>query len=445
MVPPYKLKVLLLGGPNPLNDIEVLLKEGVLPQNIYSVESNRKCFNEALISIKESRLPVKMYNGELSEFLRCDRQLFDIFYFDACGSFCDGKPNTLDPLLELLISNRLSSLCSVITNFAEVKEKKDNYAGMMASYFMGRYNDHPCFEVSEGFDPAAECYDGNDTKKLILNHFDHFYSEFITRLLIDFSRFLIPNARALSFSYLRDQMINFKKLKELFKYQYKEPPVNSAKNVSMDRFLKEYPDWDLVPDAYPLYTFMKNMPKLCEDTGFFTKILNIEINKQRLGSVLPLATFLNAIVEGNWKFATNKFLESIVGIWYDSDGGLFCDVPLSNLLVNSHLGAMGYPFHPNTRKMKRYSYIAKKTRMFTDYFIFDRCTEYFEWFPSIEMTSEFLSDPRNQLLARCMLDRLGRYDFSSTSHPFRGSAMFSFNKLPCAKAYDIPKRISVET
>ena len=444
---PEELKVLLLGGPSPLNDIKLLIDEGVLPQNIYTVESNYNLYKESLNELKKNYASVHVYNGELSEFLRINTNVFDIFYFDACGSFCQGKPNTLNPIIEVLANDRLNSLSVLITNFAEVKSNINDYAGIIASFFMGRYNDYPNDAWSLGIDPLDLSFGGKELKKIVFDNFDMFYSDFITRFIMDLTRNLIPNSKALSHKFIFEKVLDKEKVKNLTTNAYKDEIFEINKELNPDDMLKEFiescPHYLLSPISYPLYTFFKNIPNLCEDKSFYTKLMNIEINNKNLLQITALASHLDAIFEGHWEFVNKEYLKYIAGIWFDSRGGIFCDVPLPNLLINSHLGVLGKPFHINTRKMKRLTYKAKETKMFLDVFVLDKCNEYFDWFPSLELTDSFMQDIRNQILARSMLDRMSWYDWSSSSHPFHGSALAGLGETPSSGSYEVPDRETI--
>ena len=432
------LKVLFLCGPNPLNDIEVFVKHGILPQNIFAVESNKSLYQQALTSISGQLMNVKMYNGELSEFLKSSNEKFDIVYFDACSPFCNRSPDTLKPILELFVNNRLTPLSALITNFSEVKDKKDYFAGLMASYFSPRYNDYPFSDEIEDVDPEIYKADPSGLKKIVLDHVSLFYSDFITRLIVDLGRFLIPTARALTFKGIRENMLNEKEIAFLMREKAYKDTV-----LSEGRSFDDLMDWELNPSGYPLYCFVKNIPELTNDSSFFNSFSQFKINGKDIRELLPVASLLNSILEGHWGLVSKQFLSSIVNIWFDYRPKYFCDFPLPNLLINSHLGALGGPYHLNTRKMLRATYTAKKTKMYMDYFPLDACTEFYNWLPSIDMTKRFFEDIRMQLIARSMIDRLGRYDWRSTSHPFRGSALFGLGEIEIAKEYEIPERIEL--
>src|SRR5262245_10979385 len=121
-----QLSVLFLAGPKPSEDIALLIKLGVLPQNIWAIERNGKTFEKAVADIKASGYRVKVHHGNLQEFFEIVPQQFDIVYFDACSPFFGGSPNSFPVLRELFLNQRLSPLSVLITNFSEANADKEH-------------------------------------------------------------------------------------------------------------------------------------------------------------------------------------------------------------------------------------------------------------------------------------------------------------------------------
>lgn len=64
-----ELKVLYLSGPEPSNDIEILCNNGIILENIWAIESDKKIYKEALKSLIENKIHIKLHRGSLAEFL----------------------------------------------------------------------------------------------------------------------------------------------------------------------------------------------------------------------------------------------------------------------------------------------------------------------------------------------------------------------------------------
>jgi hypothetical protein len=114
---PSELRLIYLCGPEPLNDLRVLLELGVNPHNVWGVESNETAFRAALAELANARLPVKLHKGTLTEFFERVHETFDIAYLDTTGPILGGKPTALSPTMELLRAARLEPLSVLITKF----------------------------------------------------------------------------------------------------------------------------------------------------------------------------------------------------------------------------------------------------------------------------------------------------------------------------------------
>ena len=202
------LRVLYLCGPSPENDLSVFLDCGIIPGNIWAIESKDSNFRSALKKTKEMGMGIKLHRGELAQFFRQVPTIFDIVYLDVCGRFMGGKPNTLAPLLDALTFQRLAPLSALITNYSEVKPDAINqYAALTAAYFMARYRSVPNVLWETELDPAVLAYDGEPLRKFCAKNIEPFYSDFITRFTVDIARYIIPNCRALSVNAMFDSLI----------------------------------------------------------------------------------------------------------------------------------------------------------------------------------------------------------------------------------------------
>ena len=116
---PSDLNVCYLGGNNPINDLEVLVDSGVLPQNVWAVENDTKTFESAREAIRRSRFRnVRLFKGDILKFLKDYEGNFDIIYFDACGTLPSANQNTLKFIGYVFRYNKLTSPGALITNFS---------------------------------------------------------------------------------------------------------------------------------------------------------------------------------------------------------------------------------------------------------------------------------------------------------------------------------------
>jgi methylase of polypeptide subunit release factors len=435
---PSDLKVIYLCGPEPLNDLSVLLRLGVNPHNVWGVESNEAAYQLALAQIAKSGIPVKLHKGTLSSFFERVQETFDIAYLDTTGPVLGGSPLALAPTLEVFRASRLAPLSVLITNFAEVpKPDAQRYTGVFTDYFRFRYHDMPR-AVGNKVDPAVTPFEAEYMAKVVKKNLRSVYSEFITRLIIDLGRYWIPSARG--FCILQRQYMSEVKLAQ----SVEQAAYSMGKQEgTFEALVASLGDTLLSPGAYPLISFLRAMEQrnasepLIQHLGgmqFFGKTA-VELNR--------VVALLDKIVEGHWKIASEELLRAIAFPWFDYDGssGAFsCDLPFPNLLVHSLLGVYGRPYFYSSRDSIRGRYTAKATEMFTDLYVLDQCRYYFDWLPTVHQLPDRFKSHAFQVLARCIMDRIWSSDCSPDTHPFRGSSVAGFHELKGALFHSLPAR-----
>ena len=436
----HDLRVLYLSGPEPLNDLEEMLAHGISPHNVWAVEGGHREFAAALQQLRASGTSLKIHPGGLAEFLDSYNSTFDIIYLDACGPFVCGKPNTLNPLLSLLLQTRLEPLSVLITSFAELPvEQVDRYAKLMTSYFRFRHRDLPKGFWESGLDPAICAVDARALEAFIREHPGPFYSDFITRMIVDLARSWFPNCRALAnkdiatgHAAARDQLN-----RALAAAEHEPNPA-----CPLEDWVRTAGDLVLNPSGYPILSFLRALKKLEPTDPLVGQLGNLKVKGQEAHRLIAVASLLEKVVEGHWGILSDILLRAIKLSWFDSGNHFSCDVPLPNLLINSLLGIYGRPYYPNPRATKRLSYKAKETTMYTDLLTMDQCRYFFDWFPLVQAAPDRFRSVPFQIIARCILDRMGRADWTSESHPLRGSAVAGFREIPAAEFYDFaPRRL----
>ena len=198
---PGTLKVLYLCGPEPLNDLKILLDAGINPHNVWAVTASEEDHAAAVKATTRSCIPLKIHRGSPAEFFDQFNESFDIIYVDACGPLCGGKPNTLDPIVNIFQRERLRSPGVLITNFCQPPTDgvaRDRILDLVTAYFAPRYRDLPQFAHRDGPDPAESSYEPEPLRSFAGERLDDFYSDFITRFIVDLAMNIIPSWRALS-------------------------------------------------------------------------------------------------------------------------------------------------------------------------------------------------------------------------------------------------------
>lgn len=331
------LKVLYLCGPEPMNDLTVLTALGVNPNNVWAVESGREEFKQAIRQVAESGTAVKVHHGNLGEFFEHFPETFDLVYYDACGPFAGGKPNTLDPILRLFAGARLEPLSALITNFSDIPgEKADRFAQLIGAYFRYRYRDLPKEFWGSGLDPAICQADDRELVAFIKSNPAPFYSDFITRLLTDLARYWIPNCRALCIRSVFDAFLASKKQVAKTLEAARNNPTAAP---TFDDWIRSAGDMILSPSTYPLLSFFNTLKAQTPPDPLVHQLEKLRVSGQEAGQYIAHASMLDHVVEGHWECLSEHMLNAIRQAWFDRDGRFSCDTPMPNLLINSLLGA----------------------------------------------------------------------------------------------------------
>ena len=114
-----ELNVCYLGGENPINDLTVLVDNGVLPQNVWTVEKNVAAFMKAEEAISRAKLRnVRSFKGNILDFMEDYIGTFDIIYLDTLSTLPAVKEKTLKIIGYVFRYNKLTSPGALITNFS---------------------------------------------------------------------------------------------------------------------------------------------------------------------------------------------------------------------------------------------------------------------------------------------------------------------------------------
>ena len=228
---------------------------------------------------------------------------------------------------------------------------------------------------------------------------------------------------------------------------YKRQAISKATHepnapVSLNEWFKAVGDAVVAPSNYPLYSFINTLKKTNGDK-LANQLLNSTVNGKKIAELIGFATFSDRVIEGHWDLLSRDFQKAIRLSWFDSKFPFTCDAPMPNLVVNALIGVYGAPAFVNTRRSQRLRYTAKTNEMFCDLFVFDQCRYFFDWLPTLETFESRFSSIEFQVLARCIMDRIGRHNWSSDVHTLRGAAVASYEEVPSAGFFDFSARETV--
>ncbi|MBW9088155.1 class I SAM-dependent methyltransferase [Rhizobium wenxiniae] len=215
---PDEITIAYLAGPEPQNDLGVLLELGVRPENIWAFEVEEKVASQGLAILRELKARgVKFIPASIEDYFIGTPRRFDIVYFDACGPFPSRSSNTARVLATMFRHCALAPLGVLVSNFARpdvsAAEDLDRYSFLVAAYLYpksfleseeggsveGAQAHSYLFNLSrEAVEEWGDDEPPEDFIDEVRANFDRYYGLFITRSLMDLATIIAPMARLLS-------------------------------------------------------------------------------------------------------------------------------------------------------------------------------------------------------------------------------------------------------
>jgi len=212
------LTVAYLAGPEPSNDLEILINLGVRPENIWAFEVDDKIFLSALDDIEHSRLRgVKLMNVSIDDYFLSTPRRFDIIYFDACAPLPSRDKKTTQAIVNVFRHSAIAPLGVLITNFSAPDTSKqdviDNYGHLVAAYlypkaFLDTFtnpehtytNGASAHGYVLGLADEEDYNEEDDFLRKVKENFINYYGSFLTRHIADIASIVAPTIRLLSSS-----------------------------------------------------------------------------------------------------------------------------------------------------------------------------------------------------------------------------------------------------
>ena len=408
-----ELNVLFLAGPEPLNDLMTFHKLGVLFENIWAIEGDKRSFQKAVRDTGNQGIRVKLHRGSLQSFFAVVPQQFDIVYFDATAPLLGGDPNTIHVIKELFLNQRLSPLAVLITTFSEATKDSANAEGWAKRIGVWAYANGTLDDLAEGFDGFLN--------RRVKPNFQQYYGEFITKFLIRFAGQLVPWWRVVALPGAKREYFSDEQRLENTAAKADTPEILASSLYPMLR-------WALFTSSY-----------LDAHDVVLTHLLQSHLEKARLDHVVKIVSLVRTFYEvffdevwGSTKHVLDACSDELARVlgkfeWFDQRARVFCDIPLPNLITDLLLGLYGFPYHANTKKIQRYAYKAKETVMFTDVLVFDQARYVYGLLPTLPLFETDFSIPR-QLVLRVCIDAIHRHCHYGCDDVFWGSALASIGE-----------------
>ena len=453
------LKVAYLAGPNPENDLEELVNLGILPENVWAFESDNKTYGDAVLSTLQSRFPfIKIFNGNISSFLKLSPLKFDIIYLDFCSPIASSEEKNLKVIINILSRHALNSPGALITNFSFPSKENDlpNWEPRtkLISYYLYpkmflESNDEDN-NLTEG---VVHELDIDEFIHLIQQDADNYYGQFITRVLIDAASVTVPYE---SF-FMQDGIFN--KFFTISNHQEFEEDISK-----LYHFDDEGNGGDIITETanYPLLftidyldskrrvadfeydLYLVAITKLLNDHYFrlldfyFHTLIQQRQQRQKFKEIANsfLKQFLFAedksrfkkleqmlfLLSGKQKYYSSKILKLAERKW-SKEIYLFCDYLLFHQILELLIRQLAVPYHVNVETTTRWTYKGKKTQMFLDMIILDECRYVYDWMPTIDMLENSIDNLERQLAYRFALDAVGKHRRWYNVEYFSGTAI----------------------
>jgi len=408
-----ELKVLYLSGPEPYNDIEILCNNGIILENIWAIESDKKIYNEALKSLIENRIHIKLHRGSLAEFFELTNHEFDIVYFDACTPILSTQQSPLEIIKQLFVNKRLTGLSTFITNFAEPSDNY-NWGDILATWFATKeFYEVPSVDDEFGMSPLEKSSSFHLYSSFINQHLDSYYDIFLTHFIPTIASEIIPMWQLSSLGSVQsNHLLNEQLLQKELKI-IKSDKINTDNS---DEILKEIPHYILSIDNYPLLNWVRlinnNLPK----DHTLRQFINSTRKKMTMEDALYIGSLLKRFEEVDSGFKT--FIHNICGEslkeiitkldFFDRNMNLTCDIPMKNLLIELLLGIYGHPYIAHTGKTMGLKYKAKSTWMYSNVFVFDQCRYLYDFLPTLDLWESFFENISHQTIIRGCIDEIRR-------------------------------------
>lgn len=462
---PGEITVAYLAGPEPQNDLALLMELGVRPENIWAFEVEGKAAIQGLATLRELKARgVKFIPASIEDYFIGAPRRFDIIYFDACGPFPSRSSNTARVLATMFRHCALAPLGVLVSNFARpdvsAAEDLDRYSFLVAAYLYPKSfleSEHGgsvegpqahsyLFNLSpEAVEEWGDDEPPEDFIDEVRANFDRYYGLFITRSLMDLATIVAPMARLLSSDLW----------KVAFKHDLKAAIARGKRLVIFNEEALGGNRDDELDDPDSADEICGGGVELCEEamgehvecdgdaiseSGIFSLIwtlaacgfypVDINFGPPPFGAEKLIKDWHNALV-GKLPILHIKGLKDLMAVYYAwrYDHSLWseamqrisqfpyqarmpflCDVPTSEIGFYPTFAQLAYPAHPNVREARRFRYIAetKVTPMFMDVIAFDECRYVHDWISALHLTPEDWTDLSAQLTFRFALDGIAK-------------------------------------
>lgn len=419
-----ELKVLYLSGPEPYNDIEILCNNGIRLENIWAIESDKKIYEQALKSLIDANIQIKIHRGSLAEFFEMTNHEFDIVYFDACVPIISPGQSPLEILKQIFLNKRLASLSALITNFSEPGNNY-NWGDILATWFATKESyEVPNEDDKFGRTSFEKSIEFKDYSKFINENLDPYYDTFLTHFIPAMASEIIPMWQLSSLgsvqnNHLLNEKVLYRELNDI-----KNHKVNSE---STKEFISEIQHYLLAVDSYPLLNWTRLINEHLSKNHQLSHFISSSRKKMTIEDSIYIGSLLKRFEESNSGFKTfihnicgDKLKDTLINLdFFDRNLRLTCDIPMKNIFIELLIGLYGYPYIAHADKNLGLKYKAKEKWMYSNVFVFDQCRYLYDYLPTLDLWESFFENLPNQTIIRGCIDEIRRNHLNLNSELFK--------------------------
>lgn len=455
---PSDLRIAYFCGPEPQNDLDILVELGVRIENIWAFEKDKSLYGEALDNAKKHYPTLKIFSGSIQSFFSSFPIQFDIICLDFTTSIFSNSARPFDAINKVFENQSLSELSILVTNSC-IPDKTNDTSDFLTSFFLHQpfvegavYGEKKASsgEIITWSVEGPDCYgyDWNNLKKRIDANWNYAYSAFASQYPILYGAVVQPAYRVLRLNELKKQI--FSKDSQLHGAAEKISSTEALMSMLSDDMDESPLGGDLIfePSNYPLWHQMLALKDQKNNPGkyWYNYFCQKESGISRFDAI-KLGDVLRSSLEGYFDALSPQLKSSIpkiIAAIPDSKGGLFCDVPLPNLWIEVALNQLGLSYHCNVSNHYRGAYKAKTRSMMFDVFVFDRCRSFYDWLPMLESYGNDLTVPERQVIARSCIDSIGKQRRWIIPYTYFGSALIGESERSWAEFPYFPPRCNIK-
>lgn len=455
---PQNLKIAYFCGPEPENDLRIIVGLGVQIENVWAIESDRKMYSSALIKAQKKYPTLKIFNGAISELMRVTSFKFDIIYLDFTGPLFSQQSKPLLTINAVFENSSLSDLGILVIN-SSLPEKTEENIEFLSSYFRSHPFLENCIRSGDpkdtGFWEGVDCYGFVDKayqeelkalgepceerlfEDLISSHFDSAYSAFSTHYPTIFASYISPMLKVGSSPALKRMFLKMdetqiksiiKKMSTPKNYDFEDGQVDEATLEDLDLSGGEIFE---PHEDFPIWNFLLRLKESKSKLGqyWYEQFSKKNGALSYLDSVqlYDLLRYAQYSYKSTLSESLSRSIKEIIKSLPDPRGGVFCDVPMPHLWIELALNHLGNTHHINTDAHWRARYKAKEREMYLDMFVFDNCRSLYDWLPMVDLYGKDTATIERQIIIRACMDAITKQNHYSSFFSYYGANLIGVN------------------